>query len=130
MESISLEAIFDLSRRLEARTRFIYVLRDPRTHEVRYVGLTLDVECRFAEHLRSADRFGTPLSRWIWRLQIRGLKPVVEVIDETTTTSGSAALERQWIHRFSGRRLLNRSHNTAFTFRLSKSRHRVHVFLG
>lgn len=61
----------------------IYVLRDPRTRAIRYVGRTIKpAASRLGEHIAEARRHGPePVYRWIRRLQQRGLAPQIEVID-------------------------------------------------
>lgn len=58
-------------------TTFIYVLKDPFTGVVRYVGKANDPEARFSFHLR--DRTVTHKTNWIKSLKTR---PLLEVIDE------------------------------------------------
>ncbi len=85
----------------------IYILKDPRTNEVRYVGMTHGVRRRFAEHLYSTKRNRTHVASWIQSLLKIGLKPVLEEIE-----NGRGAWverERFWIaeYRRLGSRLTN-----------------------
>ncbi len=85
----------------------IYILKDPRTHEVRYVGMTHGVRRRFAEHLYSTKRTRTRVASWIQSLLKIGLKPVLEEIE--TGRGEWAERERFWIaeYRRHGSRLTN-----------------------
>lgn len=65
---------------LTPKTTFIYVLIDPETQEVRYVGKANNPQVRFGSHLR--DKQNTHKTNWIRKLQSKGLKPLMEVIEE------------------------------------------------
>lgn len=61
-------------------TTFIYVLKEPDTGAIRYVGKSCDPKRRFRMHLTvTAPCHKT---NWITSLRLRGLQPVLEVIDE------------------------------------------------
>lgn len=60
---------------------FIYVLIDPETNEIRYVGkTTMDIQARMYKHL--SDKAKTHKVYWIQSLVKRGLKPTIQVVDE------------------------------------------------
>ncbi len=61
---------------------FIYVLKDPVTGEVRYVGKADKPSKRFVQHLQLHPRHKDYRARWIRSLLKRGLKPQLEVVDE------------------------------------------------
>lgn len=63
-------------------TTFIYVLKEPDTGEIRYVGKADDPERRLYGHLRDAKRETNHKSNWIRLLFGRGLEPVLEIVDE------------------------------------------------
>lgn len=86
----------------------IYVLIDPRSNEVRYVGWSSDVRARFGAHLREAKRARTHKERWIAGLLAAGLRPICEVV-ETGLGEGWADAERRQIadYRAAGARLTN-----------------------
>lgn len=79
----------------------IYVLRDPVTGDVRYVGRANDSKQRFFVHLSRAKPDGrmNRCATWIRSLVRRGLRPALEVIE---TTPGSQWSEREqfWIAEF------------------------------
>ena len=62
-------------------TTNIYVLIDPRTDKVRYVGKANNVPQRYKAHLNRARKHQIHKANWIKQLRILGLKPIVEVID-------------------------------------------------
>ena len=88
----------------------IYVLKHPRTDEVRYVGWTKQgVDKRLREHIREAVRGQrTHRHRWLLSLVSIGLEPAFEVIEHGTGDGWSEA-ERRWIafYRSYGARLVN-----------------------
>lgn len=79
---------------------YIYVLRDPETDEIRYVGKAVDIERRMYVHL--TDATDTHKARWIQTLKARGLKPRVDVVD--TILGGEEGVwqerEKYWISYF------------------------------
>ncbi|WP_406867225.1 GIY-YIG nuclease family protein [Paraburkholderia fungorum] len=86
----------------------IYVLRDPRTNEIRYVGKTVrDLRKRLREHVASAPRKITYRDNWIFTLLDEGLHPIIEEIDRTI--GDWEALEAKWIahHKSLGAKLTN-----------------------
>jgi len=85
---------------------FIYTLSDPRDGQIRYVGKSVDIKQRMFDHLREKKR--TKKNHWIIGLQSEGLKPIMEVIEESNDSDWQEA-ERFWITilRFYGFRLLN-----------------------
>ena len=97
----------------------IYVLIDPSTNEIRYVGKTTQRLCnRLSGHMK-AD-FATYSGRWIGVLGKRGLRPKIHLIDEALDDWPDR--ERYWIKFFreAGCRLTNVSaggdgHNGFYT---------------
>lgn len=63
-------------------TTFIYTMSDPITGEVRYIGKANDIYSRFRGHLNEKRDIHTHKQRWIRQLRDRGLKPVIEIVDE------------------------------------------------
>ncbi|WP_180541557.1 GIY-YIG nuclease family protein [Nevskia soli] len=88
----------------------IYTLKNPRTHDVRYVGWTSKtVEQRLKWHIQeSLLKARTHKQRWILSLLAIGLKPVIEVIESGAGKKWEKA-ERRWISHFraNGARLVN-----------------------
>jgi hypothetical protein len=83
---------------VEKSTRIaIYGLIDPRTHQIRYVGMSTNPEQRFGEHLRQYRSENTPKSAWIKTLWAHGLRPDMIVIEECG--DDWKARERYWVAR-------------------------------
>lgn len=87
--------------------KWIYILTDPRTRRVCYVGATMDPKKRLSSHIAAA-RGGknSPVVIWIRELLCLGLKPIffeVAKVDDWNTE------ERRWIQHYSrcGETLLN-----------------------
>ena len=61
----------------------VYVLKDPDTGSIRYVGWTSrTARCRFLEHIADAKRKQTThRNKWIMSLLLVGKKPLIEVIE-------------------------------------------------
>lgn len=92
-------------------TQKIYVLKDPRNGEPRYVGITqTSLTSRLSGHACFSERFkDTAKSKWIRELYELGLKPIIELIAEYPTREAALIGEADWIHKASkmGVRLLN-----------------------
>lgn len=73
-------------------TMFIYALNDPETGKCRYVGATNNPKKRFQNHLCSRPD-------WIKALAARGLRPVLEVLDEVPKSQWQF-WEREYIRVF------------------------------
>lgn len=66
------------------KTTFIYKLIDPETNEVRYVGKSNNPKRRLAAHYNKARYRPTHKFNWIKALKDKGLKPILEVIEEVS----------------------------------------------
>jgi hypothetical protein len=64
------------------KTTNIYLLIDPITENVRYVGKSNNVLQRYSAHLNNARKHQTHKLNWINSLKNKGLKPIIVVIDE------------------------------------------------
>lgn len=64
---------------------FIYELIDPETNRVRYIGKTNNPIKRLRDHINECKKYGfwTPKNKWILSLIDKGLKPIMNVIEET-----------------------------------------------
>ena len=93
----------------DRREWYIYVLRDPRDNEVRYVGFTVNIKKRFHEHISEATRgiAKSHKARWINVLLNLDLRPIIEVIERGAGEWQS--VEQYWIrhYRMQGARLTN-----------------------
>lgn len=79
---------------------FIYVLRDPETNRVRYVGWTVNISRRFNGHLQ--DNGKTHKSRWVATLKEKNLVPIIEVIQDVRNEDDWREVERKWIAYYRG----------------------------
>lgn len=85
----------------------IYILRDPRTNEIKYVGVTNGcTRHRLAQHIY--DRCHTRRGRWVAELFALELRPIMEVVECVPIALRDEA-ERRWIkhYRAQGIDLLN-----------------------
>lgn len=73
---------------------FIYSLSDPRTNQVRYIGKTNNPSARLSGHI-SYSVTGEK-SRWIAELKAIGLRPIMNILEETTEEQWSVR-EQHWI---------------------------------
>lgn len=78
-------------------TVFIYALNDPETNLARYIGKAQNPKLRLSAHL--TDRRICHRTNWIKGLAARGLTPVVEILEETTS-EGWEERERYFIRVF------------------------------
>jgi hypothetical protein len=88
----------------------VYVLKDPRTNAVRYVGWTaIDPALRLHRHIKDSRRkTAYRSSAWIVSLTRAGFDPQIEVIEQGVGSAWKEA-ERRWIafYRANGNRLTN-----------------------
>lgn len=79
----------------------IYCLKDPETLEIRYIGVTSSkLIFRYYQHIHSAKhRRGTRVSKWIYSLLKRNLKPIIELIEIAYENSWEEK-EKYWIKQF------------------------------
>lgn len=63
------------------KTTNIYILIDPLTGLVRYVGKANNVYQRYRAHTNKARKHNSHKLNWINSLKSKGLKPIIEVID-------------------------------------------------
>ncbi len=80
-------------------TETIYILSDPRTDEIRYVGKTTRVLARrLREHLQAAGlKKHTHKTHWLLQLKELGLKPLIEEVEVTAVADEA---EMFWIEQF------------------------------
>jgi len=61
---------------------FIYILIDPTTEQVRYVGKTTDIKRRLRRHINERYLHDSYKDRWLRKLLDNDLLPQIEIIDE------------------------------------------------
>lgn len=74
----------------------IYVLIDPRTEAIRYIGATSEPDRRLLGHIQESKRSDTYKSRWIRTLTKLGLAPAMEIVEEVVGDDWGER-ERWWI---------------------------------
>jgi predicted GIY-YIG superfamily endonuclease len=89
-----------MTEQLERMKAMIYVLIDPRTNEVCYVGKSNDVERRYNDHLHNPN--SKKMEQWIKELAQIRLKPLLKVIEviEATDPLEILACEAYWISTY------------------------------
>ena len=76
---------------------FLYILKDPETEEIRYVGKTVKkLEYRLKQHISACKREKNHRTNWILSVINKNLKPLIEQIDECKWCE-SQAKETYWI---------------------------------
>lgn len=80
---------------MEYEPVYIYALTDPRNDEVRYVGKSIDPERRYISHLFDKETNAGKVA-WIERLESRGLKPGMKILEEADESNWSER-ESWWI---------------------------------
>jgi len=85
---------------------YIYILKDPDTYDIKYVGETSDTLARLKGHIYLYK--GTQKCKWTKNLLEDGKFPILEVIEETDIDKKSDR-ERYWImfYEQQGYNLLN-----------------------
>ena len=80
----------------------IYVLKDPTTREVRYIGKSNKPKQRYRRHLYEAKKLLNPTNKrniWINTLLKKGKKPIMEIID-IVSKNNWVSWERQYIYKY------------------------------
>lgn len=78
---------------------FIYVLKDPETHHIRYVGQTNNIKRRLQAHISRARYRKYHSARWITSLLNRNLRPILEIVEECNR-SNLTTREQFWIAHY------------------------------
>ena len=102
------------------KTYNLYYLADPITKEIRYIGITVkSLSSRLSNHIRHA-RAGEKNYRanWVRKILSQGLKPIIELIEETTDFNRESALIAEY--RAKGFRLVNTTSGGEGCHNLSK----------
>lgn len=81
------------------RTVYIYVLREPTTRDVRYVGLTRYPSKRLSNECHRAHNMH--LRNWVEKLRRENLKPIMEIV-EVSNELRSCEAESIWIAWYRG----------------------------
>lgn len=92
---------------MEEKLFSVYTLSDPRTSQVRYVGISCEVENRYQAHLTSSQNASK--IAWVQELKASQLLPILSIIETGLTFEGAKARELDWIRHYleSGMPLVN-----------------------
>lgn len=87
---------------------WVYILIDPRDNNPKYVGKSVRPSTRFSEHITKCLKENTKKGNWIKKLTKIGLKPIMQLIHETTEND-VAIWEEHYIKHYTdlGFELLN-----------------------
>lgn len=106
----------------------VYVLRDPITLDVRYVGSCQCEAARRCAHKKANATSGKgkypAIERWKARLLRRGLTPIFDVVVRCDCDCMAHAKEKELIAEYAdkcGARLLNRQHNPLWATRVGNN---------
>ena len=80
---------------------YIYILKDPISNEVRYVGKSNNPQNRLKRHLSESNLIEswTPKNKWLLSLRKDNLSPIMEIIDSTDLDDINE-LEVYWIKHY------------------------------
>lgn len=94
--------------------RSIYVLKDPLTNKVVYVGETAKVEQRYKQHRLGVAEDCEEKKEWTARLRRLELRPIMEIIDTAENKRDAVILENKYILKYIGEgcKLFNKKNNT------------------
>jgi len=68
-------------------TVFIYVLIDPKSNQIRYVGKTTDINRRLRRHISERFLHDSYKDRWVRKLVDDNILPEIEIIDEVNKSN-------------------------------------------
>lgn len=79
----------------------IYVLKNPETNEIHYVGRSVNPNGRYRVHIYLAkeSKHKNKKDAWICSLLNKGLKPIMEIIDSVNAVD-SIEKEKYWIEKY------------------------------
>ena len=99
---------FKVLKRGESGWVYIYILKDPITNEVRYVGKTQNALIRLKEHIRKSHLTKTHKNNWVQKLIKNNLTPIMEII-ALVPEDTQGIHEQNWIDKYKneGVRLTN-----------------------
>jgi len=79
---------------------YVYELIDPRTNEIRYVGITTRLEVRFTQHLNGINDINEHKTAWIQELKEQGLQPQMRIIETVDSREKARERERYWVRHY------------------------------
>ena len=75
----------------------IYTLKDPDSHQVRYVGASQNAKTRFKMHIKDAQKGRTTKQIWIKTLLSRGKLPILEIITTEENDARAREIEEEMV---------------------------------
>lgn len=79
------------------KTYSVYALSDPRTSEVRYIGMTHNVDQRYTQHIYLRDKSNQVKQTWIDDMKTHHLYPILTIIEEGLEKSIALVREKYWL---------------------------------
>ena len=80
---------------------YIYSLKDPRDYQIRYIGKTINIDRRWAEHNQTHRNYKSKKNSWIVSLLNNGLQPIMEIVEECNELNWIER-EKHWIDYYKG----------------------------
>ena len=88
----------------------IYILKDPISKEIRYIGLTrVSLEHRLHLHLKENVKGLTHKINWIKSLKQQNLKPIIEEIDSSSDLEELCKKEIYWIQYYNSFKIISKA---------------------
>jgi hypothetical protein len=81
------------------KTTFIYILKCPKTGDIRYVGKSNNPKHRYNAHMRTDNTASCHKINWIQKLLKEGLKPELEILEEVSEENWKER-ERYYISKY------------------------------
>jgi excisionase family DNA binding protein len=81
----------------------VYALSDPRTDEIRYVGIAQDIYQRYAQHLSQIPSSNEKKEAWISELRAAGIVPRLIVFEANVSKTIIYEREAYWIQYYLAR---------------------------
>ncbi|SRR6266699_880951 len=78
----------------------VYALSDPRTGEVKYIGLTNNVKRRYTDHISGKDKSNKAKQSWIDDLKTHNLLPTLTILEENLEKPAGFQRERSWLQTY------------------------------
>ena len=91
--------------------RYIYLLKDPTTNEIVYVGETSKIKQRYEQHKLGTTSDSDEKKYWLSSLKEKGLVPIMEILASVNTKQEALIEENKQIVKFlkNGIKLFNRN---------------------
>jgi len=92
----------------------IYILVDPITNKIRYVGRTKHINVRYNSHIRK-EHVNQEKDAWIDSLKLLDKVPEMKILEENVHDNIVKKREKYWIIKYKSSDLLNIYENTYFS---------------